>query len=491
MPTKHNHTRIKVLLGILVAVAALSLAGTLADAATYVAQFVYGVRYDKQSSKPSNCAEGRVCDWVDTSSRKHFWNGTSDSTQSFDSNSNWSFSGGWTLNRTAVADAAKTVAAGEYLIAYTSLTTTRNVTLPLASTGAGRVIYISDESGSASSSPKITAQRSGSDTVNGVTTAVDVVTVAYGLAMCTSDGSTKWRCLAASTGGGGGSYYQTVENNGTPLTQRSVLNCDGTLVVCSDDGSETDITLGSTVMRTSADSTLSAGVDITMASDGVLTAGRLVVSGMSTKNAIASGVSDGGAAVAHEFRTTGAYTTDGAKAMSWGDNAERMYLGRVSSQWILNVLGDTNSSAVGPIRAQTTAVGSIGAAVTLDASTGGAGGRAYSFISTGSGAGVGAGSFAVFDGTATAYRFQIDSSGHWLPGADATQDLASSAKRMKTAWTRTTVVGDTNANRPACDATARGSLFVERSNAGVGDIVQACLKGTADSYAWRNVFTAP
>jgi hypothetical protein len=443
----------------------------VAHAAQYLARAEYGVRLIPMSSAPDNCTTGRNCLYAD-------------------SKRNFVYTGSWTRNRTAVADAAKTVGDGEYLIAYTSLASTRSVTLPLASTGAGRVVVIADESGSATSSPKITVSRSGSDTINGSTSAVDAITTAYGIAECTSDGSSKWTCRAASAGGGG-SYYQTVENNGTPLTQRSVLNCDGTLVVCSDDGSETDITLGSTVMRTSADSTLSAGVDITMASDGVLTAGRLVVSGMSTKNAIASGVSDGGAAVAHEFRTTGAYTTDGAKAMSWGDNAERMYLGRVSSQWILNVLGDTNSSAVGPIRAQTTAVGSIGAAVTLDASTGGAGGRAYSFISTGSGAGVGAGSFAVFDGTATAYRFQIDSSGHWLPGADATQDLASSAKRMKTAWTRTTVVGDTNANRPACDATARGSLFVERSNAGVGDIVQACLKGTADSYAWRNVFTAP
>jgi hypothetical protein len=154
-----------------------------------------------------------------------------------------------------------------------------------------------------------------------------------------------------------------------------------------------------------------------------------------------SEVADGASAVGHTFRTSTAYTTDGARAMSWGDNAERMYLGRVSSQWLLNVLGDTNASAVGPIRAQTTAAGSIGAAVTLDASTGGAGGRSYSFISTGSGAGVGAGSFAIFDGTMTAYRFQIDTSGNWLPGADITSALGSSSKRFANANVRDLFVG--------------------------------------------------
>lgn len=154
-----------------------------------------------------------------------------------------------------------------------------------------------------------------------------------------------------------------------------------------------------------------------------------------------SEVADGASAVGHTFRTASSYTTDGAKAMSWGDNAERMWLGRVSSQWILNVLGDTNASAVGPIRAQTTTAGAIGAAVTLDASTGGAGGRSYSFISTGAGAGVGAGSFAIFDGSMTAYRFQIDTSGNWLPGSDLGSTAGSSSKRLSAVHSRDYYVG--------------------------------------------------
>lgn len=61
------------------------------------------------------------------------------------------------------------------------------------------------------------------------------------------------------------------------------------------------------------------------------------------------------------------------------------------------------------------------------------------------------------------------------------------------AWVQSKVVqvGDAVANRPTCDSTLRGGLFVEQSTAGVGDIVQACMKGTADTYAWRTVFTAP
>lgn len=44
---------------------------------------------------------------------------------------------------------------------------------------------------------------------------------------------------------------------------------------------------------------------------------------------------------------------------------------------------------------------------------------------------------------------------------------------------------------PTCNSGARGMLSITQSGAGVGDIVRACLKGTADTYAWRSVYTAP
>jgi hypothetical protein len=60
---------------------------------------------------------------------------------------------------------------------------------------------------------------------------------------------------AAFAGGGG---YALIKNSGSSLTARTTLNCDGTLIVCSDDAgnSETDITLGSTVVTESSTDTL-------------------------------------------------------------------------------------------------------------------------------------------------------------------------------------------------------------------------------------------
>lgn len=42
-----------------------------------------------------------------------------------------------------------------------------------------------------------------------------------------------------------------------------------------------------------------------------------------------------------------------------------------------------------------------------------------------------------------------------------------------------------------CTSSERGKLTVFQAAGGAGDIVKACLKGTADSYAWRTVYTAP
>jgi hypothetical protein len=61
---------------------------------------------------------------------------------------------------------------------------------------------------------------------------------------------------SAFSGGGGG--YALIKNGGSSLTARTTLHCDGTLIVCSDDAgnSETDITLGSTVVTESSTDTL-------------------------------------------------------------------------------------------------------------------------------------------------------------------------------------------------------------------------------------------
>lgn len=197
--------------------------GGIAFAAQYLARAEYGVRLISMSSAPDNCTSDRNCIYADSKRNLHY-------------------TGSWTLNRTAVADAAKSVADGEYLIAYTSLSATRNVTLPLASTGAGRIVYIADESGSASGSVKLRAIRSGSDTVNGSTSAVDVVALAYGIAACTSDGSTKWRCLAASSGGGGVSDLQGAYD-GSASGQINQSNAVGGLILRGNSNNDAPLTI--------------------------------------------------------------------------------------------------------------------------------------------------------------------------------------------------------------------------------------------------------
>jgi hypothetical protein len=65
--------------------------------------------------------------------------------------------------------------------------------------------------------------------------------------------------------------YSTIRNGASSLTARSQLQCDGTLVVCSDDAgnSETDITLGSAVARRDQTNTFSSGVDINLVENGI------------------------------------------------------------------------------------------------------------------------------------------------------------------------------------------------------------------------------
>lgn len=79
----------------------------------------------------------------------------------------------------------------------------------------------------------------------------------------------------------------------------------------------------------------------------------------------------------------------------------------------LHIIGDTNGAAVGPLVVVNTPSGTIGTALTLNASAV-AGGKVFSFISTGAAASTGAGWFAVFNGTDTNYCFAVDGSGRYV-----------------------------------------------------------------------------
>jgi hypothetical protein len=98
--------------------------------------------------------------------------------------------------RTAVADAAYSVVAGDYVIAFTSLTASRVVTLPSA-VGPVRFLYISDESGNASNTITLSVVAAAGQSFSGVAnpTTKIVVNTPYGSAQLYSNG-TNWFQLA-------------------------------------------------------------------------------------------------------------------------------------------------------------------------------------------------------------------------------------------------------------------------------------------------------
>src|ERR1700722_8215381 len=111
-----------------------------------------------------------------------------------------STAGGWaaaklaeviTNTRTAVTDANYIAQTTDRLIAYTAITAARGVSLPAAgSFPTGTRLSIIDESGACSPTISITVSRSGSDTIDGATSAP--ITIAYGYLAVQSNGAGKW-----------------------------------------------------------------------------------------------------------------------------------------------------------------------------------------------------------------------------------------------------------------------------------------------------------
>ena len=111
-----------------------------------------------------------------------------------------STAGGWpaaklaeviTNRRTAVADAAYTALITDRLIAYTTLTAARVVTLPSASNyPTGTRLVVIDETGNCSTTKSLTVTPNGTDTING--TASTVISQAYGFVGIESNGVGAW-----------------------------------------------------------------------------------------------------------------------------------------------------------------------------------------------------------------------------------------------------------------------------------------------------------
>lgn len=94
--------------------------------------------------------------------------------------------GGIQLKKTSVADAAYTVASTDRIVAYTSLTAARTVTLSQAAAVPGMILTIKDETGTAATN-NLTVTRVLSDHIDGATT--QVINTNYGSLTMYSDGS--------------------------------------------------------------------------------------------------------------------------------------------------------------------------------------------------------------------------------------------------------------------------------------------------------------
>jgi hypothetical protein len=100
-----------------------------------------------------------------------------------------------TATRTSISDAAYTVLTTDRIVAYTSISAARTVSLPAASTyPVGAPLWVIDESGSCSGTSTITVARAWSDTIDGATNVV--LDVPYAAMCLTSNGLSKWTLIS-------------------------------------------------------------------------------------------------------------------------------------------------------------------------------------------------------------------------------------------------------------------------------------------------------
>lgn len=131
---------------------------------------------------------------------------------------------------TSTGDANYAIASTDRCVYHTALTAARTDTMPAAnSVNAGQQLWFEDFDGVVTGSHTITAQRSGSDLINGSTTSI-VLNGAFGKSVCTSDGSSHWDC--AQVGGGGGSGTVTSVATDTCLTGGTITTSGTLRVTC-------------------------------------------------------------------------------------------------------------------------------------------------------------------------------------------------------------------------------------------------------------------
>jgi len=127
---------------------------------------------------------------------------------------------------TSTGDANYTILSTDRMIYHTALTAARTDTLPLAnSVNAGQQFIINDFRGVVGATNTITLQRSGSDTINGITSLV-AINSQFGAGIFWSDGISRWTFFPQSSGGGGGTVTNISSNGcitGGPISTTGTL----------------------------------------------------------------------------------------------------------------------------------------------------------------------------------------------------------------------------------------------------------------------------
>jgi hypothetical protein len=131
-----------------------------------------------------------------------------------------------TNTRTAVSDTNYTALATDRTIAYTAITATRTVTLPAAASyPTGTRLLIVDESGSCSATNAITIAAAGSDTIDGVASAI--IPVAYGYLALESNGTGKWTVIDVAAFNGAVPIFAPHGSNIQCAVLEDLITCSG------------------------------------------------------------------------------------------------------------------------------------------------------------------------------------------------------------------------------------------------------------------------
>ena len=130
---------------------------------------------------------------------------------------------------TSTSSTPYTILSTDRCIYHTTLSAAVADTLPAASSlNAGQRLYIVDFAGVVSPTKAITLQVSGTDTINGATSAVAVQSQ-YGWSVWMSDGVSRWTYQQGTGGGGGGGVSSVTITPGTALGSSGT--CSGTSTI--------------------------------------------------------------------------------------------------------------------------------------------------------------------------------------------------------------------------------------------------------------------